>query len=951
MGKSRHLAYNACGQLIRYTDCSGQSTQYSYDGWGHLSQITDALGQSTRYAHDALGRLLAVQHPDGSQERFDYDLAGRLIAYTDPLGATTRYALAADGLPITRTNAEGGVLSYEYDGARRLKTLLNENRARYDFGYDALDRLVAETGFDARHTRYRYDPTGLILAKLEAGTLTAEERLAQQHAADGTTPIPPQRSAPTLEDPWGLGLSDADAPLAAPPGQQIATRYQRDAAGRLVVKQVAGHVLGPEGTLIPQHKLTRYRWDAAGRLIEATNSQGSKTTLAYDLLGQLTAETRTGQGLLCSLKHQYDPLGNRIQTELPNGQQLSWLYYGSGHLHQISLDGHTLSDIERDALHRETLRTQGALQSRYGYDALGRLTAQAAWRMAPAQAVSTASATQRPGAWAALGDEIDPQAARPLQGSALLGRRYAYDAAGNLRGIDDLRNGATRYGYDRIGRILSASQPSLTERFAFDPAHNMLPVAGDGKDGTNTANPTGSQGLVKNNRLEVFEDQRFAYDTHGNLIEKKIGKHTVIQLEWDVEHQLQKATVTKAAQTQKPVTTQTSYRYDAFGRRLEKKDAFGQTLFEWDGNRLLSEQRGSNHKLYVYEADSFAPLAQISLQADSKPKRPQVGVEPAPVAIKLELAEDEDWQPRKTAQAFQEQMRALQKATMAKARGLQQPEQQADFEETLPPQDEYEEATSNVVSLKDWRVRYYHNDHLGTPRELSDEDGGIVWQATYRAWGNTLKVEAARPATLQNSELLAQTGRRAEAKNDPNAELQPIEQNLRFQGQYFDQETGLHYNRFRYYDPDIGRFISQDPIGLLGGHNSYVYAPNPVGWVDPSGLKSCWDLAREAYWMAKVTKELASPSGKYSANNLARMAEGKAPLMIAQYRVVKTGEIRTGPIAIELHHTYLPQRCGSNKAHQDWNLTEATPWGHQGMDPYRNTGTELLKILKGTNSF
>ena len=81
------------------------------------------------------------------------------------------------------------------------------------------------------------------------------------------------------------------------------------------------------------------------------------------------------------------------------------------------------------------------------------------------------------------------------------------------------------------------------------------------------------------------------------------------------------------------------------------------------------------------------------------------------------------------------------------------------------------------------------------------------------------------------------------------------------------------------------------------------------------------------------------------------MAEGKAPLMIAQYRVVKTGEIRTGPIAIELHHTYLPQRCGSNKAHQDWNLTEATPWGHQGMDPYRNTGTELLKILKGTNSF
>jgi len=98
-------------------------------------------------------------------------------------------------------------------------------------------------------------------------------------------------------------------------------------------------------------------------------------------------------------------------------------------------------------------------------------------------------------------------------------------------------------------------------------------------------------------------------------------------------------------------------------------------------------------------------------------------------------------------------------------------------------------------------------------------------------------VEAARPTTLQNQELLAQTARRAEAKNDPNAELQPIEQNLRFQGQYFDQETGLHYNRFRYYDPDIGRFVSQDPIGIEGGENVYQYAPNPIRWTDPRGLR------------------------------------------------------------------------------------------------------------------
>ncbi len=85
-------------------------------------------------------------------------------------------------------------------------------------------------------------------------------------------------------------------------------------------------------------------------------------------------------------------------------------------------------------------------------------------------------------------------------------------------------------------------------------------------------------------------------------------------------------------------------------------------------------------------------------------------------------------------------------------------------------------------------------------------DGQIVWQATYKAWG---KVES-----------LA---------------VGEVEQNLRFQGQYFDEETGLHYNTFRYYDPEIGRFITQDPIGLLGGNNLYAYAPNTNGWIDPLG--------------------------------------------------------------------------------------------------------------------
>jgi RHS repeat-associated protein len=89
---------------------------------------------------------------------------------------------------------------------------------------------------------------------------------------------------------------------------------------------------------------------------------------------------------------------------------------------------------------------------------------------------------------------------------------------------------------------------------------------------------------------------------------------------------------------------------------------------------------------------------------------------------------------------------------------------------------------------------------------MTDVDGSIVWQATYKAWG---EVE-----TFSVNE---------------------VEQNLRFQGQYFDDETGLHYNTFRYYDPGVGRFITQDPIGLDGGNNLYEYVKNPTIWVDPLG--------------------------------------------------------------------------------------------------------------------
>ncbi len=113
-------------------------------------------------------------------------------------------------------------------------------------------------------------------------------------------------------------------------------------------------------------------------------------------------------------------------------------------------------------------------------------------------------------------------------------------------------------------------------------------------------------------------------------------------------------------------------------------------------------------------------------------------------------------------------------------------------------------------------VWFYHCDHLGTPQEMTDHTGAIVWKAQYKAWGEC-KVKPAKSDFFENSET--------------------ISNNIRFQGQYFDQETGLYYNRYRYYSPYVGRFISKNPIGLLGGYNLYRYVDNPIAWIDPFGLR------------------------------------------------------------------------------------------------------------------
>ena len=522
----------------------------------------------------------------------------------------------------------------------------------------------------------------------------------------GGQPVPKKDTAP-LSD----GL-DSQTPLRI-------TEFKRDILGRLI------HTLARNNDKVQE---TVYQYDLDGNLVRAANRH-SITCFDYNGNGQIigqhqwkvpTKEENARNGLpetdwrdaqydmlylpvTETVRYHYDFNGNRTATVLPDGRQINYLYYGSGHLHQISLDDEVISDIERDKLHREIYRTQGKLASRYELDPLGRLKKQIA----------------------ALNELTQTETAKNAVTSAYAVKRsYGYDRTGNLTHSTDQRTGTTRFEYDKLGRITQAGN----ELFAFDTAHNIL---------SDHNSPT-----VPDNRLKTYNGSSYYYDHFGNLIHRELANGEVQNYFYDLHDQLVKAEIFK-----KDGSKETwAYTYDALGRRIGKgrlktsqevsDDLEEETGFVWDGSHLLQEVHPDGRYTYIYtDPDSYEPLAQVH-----------------------------NW--------------------------------------------------TNEEGESRQQTHYFHCDQIGIPREMTDEDGNLLWFGNYTGWGK-LKSETNISGTAH--------------------------QPFRLQNQYADLETGLYYNFFRYYEPDAGRFINQDPIRLWGGDNFYWFAPNSSAWIDVLGLASIFE--------------------------------------------------------------------------------------------------------------
>ena len=509
----------------------------------------------------------------------------------------------------------------------------------------------------------------------------------------------------------------------------------------------------------------------------------------YDDKGRLTSERQTVKNpetgeLLWQheTKQAYNEQGlaNRVTPDsLP---PVEWLTYGSGYLAGMKLGGTPLVEYTRDRLHRETVRSFGS--------------------MAGSNSAYELTSTYTPAG------QLQSQHLNSL----VYDRDYGWNDNGDLVRISGPRQ-TREYGYSATGRLESVRTlaPDLDIRipYATDPAGNRLPDPELHPDSTLTVWP--------DNR--IAEDAHYVYrhDEYGRLTEKTdripagvIRTDDERTHHYDSQHRLVFYT---RIQHGEPLV-ESRYLYDPLGRRMAKRvwrrerDLTGWmslsrkpevTWYGWDGDHLTTVQTDSTRIQTVYEPGSFTPLIRIETDNGEREKTQRRSL-----AEKLQQEGSEDGHgvvfPAELVRLL-DRLEGEIRADRVSSESRQWLAQCGLTVERLAAQIE-------PVYLPERKIHLYHCDHRGLPLALISEDGNTAWSGEYDEWGNLLNEE------------------------NPHHLHQPY----RLPGQQHDEESGLYYNRNRYYNPLLGRYITQDPIGLAGGWSLYAYPLNPVNGIDPLGL-------------------------------------------------------------------------------------------------------------------
>jgi len=795
--------------LMAQTDALGRKTAFTHDiTSSQLTSIVSPDGNRTRFGYNLHGLLTQTILPDDRRLTRSYDALGRLTAESDALNRTVRYAYADDASaqPCAMTDAGGGqksltwtrsgqlshytdcsgnITEYRYDRWGQRREICRPAGLTQRYEYDTRGRLISTENNAGERTQYHYNLAGDLVTLTEPDgsqtVMTYDDNgrlLTRTHG--GAT----QQFAYDAADRLITLTNENDAQM----------RFSYDVMDRLVEE------VGFDG------RVQRYRYNAAGELIESDDA-GLLTQWQHDILGRLVSRTRDTEDAESDIaRWEYNLDGQLMAAHhVSEGYPVSVLF-------ERNLSGQINQEQQIVSAPDGSVLWQHRIQHRYDANSALLFTT-------PDGLPTLHWHTYGPGhlLGVALGeqsllefdrDTLHRETQRRFGESVLetsyteVGRlhslslstpnadprtqEYRYTPRGQLSDIVSPYS-SQHYEYDAAGRLIHERSAHRSADYHLDLAGNRL---------INRYMPEAFMADMRHPGNRLSEDAHFyyQYDQYGNLSQKisKRDAGEVHHYRYDRSHRL----VSYLCYQDGEALRGGRYCYDPLGRRIGKQVMQRNqpkhiSWFGWDGDKLVLTERDSTRIHTVYLPHSFVPL--LRFEGDKPPTITSL-------ADKLEQEVGITLPPdfKQTLHHIELALRTNRLSAEQHA-WLNQVQLSLDYLTTL------------LDPLPDtpYAAQLYDCNHLGTPQQLINLNGDIDWSITLDAWGNALSEE------------------------NPHQLHQPI----RMQGQQYDEESGLHYNRHRYYSPTIGRYMTQDPIGLRGGLNFYGYPLSPLQFIDPLGLK------------------------------------------------------------------------------------------------------------------
>ncbi|MDF6391965.1 RHS repeat protein, partial [Escherichia coli] len=411
-------------------------------------------------------------------------------------------------------------------------------------------------------------------------------------------------------------------------------------------------------------------------------------------------------------------------------------------------------------------------------------------------------------------------------------RDYTWNDNGELIRISSPRQ-TRSYSYSDTGRLTgvhtTTSNLDIRIPYATDPAGNRLPDP--------ELHPDITLSMWPDNRIARDAHYLYRYDRHGRLTEKtdlipegviRTDDERTHRYHYDSQHRLVHYTRTQYAEP----LVESRYLYDPLGRRVAKRvwrrerDLTGWmslsrkpevTWYGWDGDRLTTIQNDRTRIQTVYQPGSFTPLIRVETATGELAKTQRRSLADA-----LQQSGGEDGGSVVFPPVLVQMLDRLESETLADRVSEESRRWLASCGLTV----EQMQNQMDPVYTPARKIHLYHCDHRGLPLALVSTEGATEWYAEYDEWGNQL------------------------SEDNPHQ----LQQLIRLPGQQYDEESGLYYNRHRYYDPLQGRYITQDPIGLKGGWNFYQYPLNPVQYIDSMGLASKYGHLNNGGYGARPNK-------------------------------------------------------------------------------------------------